>query len=135
MNPENPFEVLGYRSRELLDTTALEIQKYMESKFPVGPSLAGHRSVTGEPYIVLAIGGVKPEGECFDTWVTSIEKAKELFIALFEAYIAGKDGALYWRRLPQVHHVGFCQSNDGSNVATNFYTVSARFLVSDKKPL
>ena len=46
-------------------TPALEAERYVEARFPceVGPATAW--SDTGEPYVALVVGGVKPEGDAY----------------------------------------------------------------------
>lgn len=100
------------------------VTRHMERRFPVGDGTCRYLSVTGEPYIVLAIGGIKPEGEGpkSEGQVTHAS-ACDAFKAEFDRFSARMEGVLYWRRKPEY-------SDDAGR-----FQVTARFLISSKPRL
>lgn len=121
-----------------------EAKEWIESFFPVGPSTKIYRSVTGEPYITLAIGGVKQEGHPFpdsyygedpDTALLAMKRG-------FLDYIKDKAGTLYWRQPPLLKQDIYETRGDEEDWSGpprlaaaprwKFYT---RLLVSDRPPI
>jgi hypothetical protein len=102
-----------------------ELKAFMESEIEVGESTKHSLSVTGEPYVVLTSGGIKPEGLSWPMrWHDTIEQALEDFRAEFLKYKASVPGGkLYWRwPQPEIHH------HDGK------VCVAARILITEAKP-
>ena len=97
---------------------AQEALDYVESRFPVGEPKETRLSVTGEPYVVLVVGGIKPEGDDYTLVATDPGAALEFFKQAFDEYSKDKTGTLYWRRKPTVFLV-----EDG-------WQISARLLIS-----
>jgi hypothetical protein len=97
-----------------------ELKNWVESGLEVGTSTSEHLSVTGEPYVVLASGGIKAEGMPHPQWYASPDEAIEAFMKAFSSY---KDsvpgGKLYWRNPPKL------KGSSGR------FTVSSRLLISN----
>ena len=96
----------------------------------VGKTTVTVISVTGEPYITLTNGGIKPEGAPFTVYASFKELAVEQYLASCETYRFNQqkkaDGlcVLYWRRHPELLHQ-----------ESRTYVVTSRMLISDKMPL
>jgi hypothetical protein len=83
-----------------------------------GPAIA--YAPTGEGYVTLMVGGVKPEGEVVPIWCYTATDAVREWVASFYEYTRGRKGRLYWRWRPQV----ICEGGH--------YQVCARLLITDK---
>lgn len=84
-----------------------------------------HRGPTGEPFVVIASGGGKPEGEPFPQWYDHEDEAIGAWAKSVRDYANGKGRCLYWRQAPEMT-IGY----GGSSVPR--LSVYARLLVSDK---
>ena len=101
--------------------TEQDLKEFMESGMEVGPPTDHRLSVTGEPYVVLASGGIKPEGMPYPQRCASRGEAIRSFLSEFRKYKAsvGRGGRLYWRWPPET-----IRHREGE------VSVSARLLIS-----
>lgn len=108
------------------------LTKDIEAKFKVGASTNWHRSVTGEPYVVISsqhpdngmptIPGTVDEAKRRER-ATDAETAYWAAMSSFQSYAEGRTGVLYWRVKPQL------EWNEGMPNSCSFYM---RLLISDK---
>ncbi len=88
-------------------STADTLEKWMNAHFEIGESTKSHKAITGEPYVVLCIGGPKPEGGAWnpeyyaETHKLAAEKTKQAFKEYIED--KSKDSKLYWRQTPELY--------------------------------
>lgn len=108
---------------------------YVESRYEIVDGLPGAYSQTGEPYVALVPGGIKPEGETFPIRCSTAELAIKYWLASFKEYADGKPGKLYWRERPEIgswayqHFVGRV---DIPLSVECYYVVYSRLLISDE---
>ena len=85
--------------------TLQELQDYMESFYKVHPVIGDSAiAPTGESYVTLTLGGVKPEGWYQDQPFTKSEQAAiDAFKLMFDDWRKDQNGdTLYWRICPMV---------------------------------
>lgn len=59
------------------------------------------RCATGEPYVTLVAGGIKPEGDPYPRWYDSEADAVSEWAQSFDRYAADRNGKrLIWREMP-----------------------------------
>jgi hypothetical protein len=126
-----------------LDETVAEFEK----GFTLGPEGNYRFAATGEEYVVVCTGGVKPEGECSPVFCGSPELAVVLWLQAAVAYaklrmVTAVSGfTLYWRIRPELDGAYFLAVDENGRTKLRlsdrkFYTrklyrVYSRFLVSD----
>lgn len=79
------------------------MRQYVEARFPtrIGPSQA--HTETGEPYVVLVVGGIKPEGAPYPAEGSATpEEAVALWCEEFDKFANGRKGTIVWRTLPTI---------------------------------
>ena len=109
-------------------TMAGEVESRL--RIPVGTSTEMQTSVTGEQYVTICSGGVKPEGNPMPAWYATHELAREAYIKAVLNYgsiVANADGqlsriVLYWRTPPEME----------SLPGTDLFSVYSRLLISAK---
>ena len=57
---------------------------------------------TGEPYVTLAIGGIKREGQPMPVVCNTEQEAIDGWKQSFDEYAASRTGRLYWRHRPEI---------------------------------
>lgn len=90
---------------------AVILRAYCESRFPVGRSTTGPKSVTGENYVQFC------RTDCL-----SAEGAREHAQGEFDLYSEDRKGVLYWRIVPEMN----------VHSRTGKYGYYMRLLISDK---
>ncbi len=108
----------------LLEQFNFDIIERMSKNFVCEVGLSKRLCPTGEPYIVLGIGGIKCEGEQ-SRMIADLNKAIEQFIGSFDEYSKDKAGTLYWRSYPTIDFDGY----------EDAYRITARFIITDKPVL
>lgn len=97
---------------------------------PVGAPTASACAVTGEPYLTIVIGGIKPEGLPFPQTRKLEDEAIQAYCHSVRGYCqmvtAGNlEGyTLYWRQEPEIE-----------NAENGQVRVYSRMLISNKPPL
>jgi hypothetical protein len=71
---------------------------------PVGEPSAAAKCATGDYFVSLTAGGIKPEGEEFPQWFERPSEAEAAYLDSVRDYAAGKAGKLYWREAPSLVH-------------------------------
>lgn len=99
------------------DEEATALREYCEAKFPVGPSTDRRTSVTGEPYVELALS--------WSDGYPTPTIARQAAITVFNQYAEGKEGTLYWRVPPEIAY-GEKQQK---------FAYYMRLLISSKPPI
>lgn len=103
---------------------------------PQVDGLAMARSQTGEPYVVIVPGGIKPEGEHSRFMCLSESEAVKQWLAAFNDYAKDKTGPIYWRTRPMLGTERLYQSDDTKQKWPYvFYLIYSRLLISDKPVL
>jgi hypothetical protein len=100
----------------------------MEEKVSPYPTIGdSYLAPTGEPYIIMVLGGIKPEGKQYPLMASDLDNLAGRFLDNYDAYIEYKPlrSTLYWRDTPTVRRI---LDEDGFP----WYTLRARFLLSDK---
>lgn len=119
-------QISSYAYREEMD----DLAAYMSKDRSVHPVMGTkHFCPTGEPYIVLMLGGLKREGEGLKVWATDMDAAIRLFKNEFDKYAAEKTGVLYWRRRPEVSVNSYLNHFTGST--ETYMAITARIVISD----
>lgn len=102
----------------------------LESRFKVYPEDGLHGlAPTGEPYVAICSGGIKPEGKPLKSFPAKEDAINSWIDSVFD-YMRGKsDATLYWRERPQIDWNG--KSLYLINYIPNEgYAVYSRFLIS-----
>lgn len=108
--------------------------------FQLGESTSTASAVTGEPYVTLVSGGIKPEGAAAPSFATE-DEAWEKFWKSFLAYVEPFDrrehqvpkACIYLRSLPHMHEVTVDSPRPSDGVSPHVqYRVRCRLLISDK---
>lgn len=85
-----------------------EARRAFESRFTVWPEIGNYAlAPTGEPYVAVCSGGIKPEAELTPAVGLTEESALKLLIAAWNEYADGKSGTLYWRILPEIGSLAY----------------------------
>ncbi len=87
---------------------------------PIGEPTAAAYAVTGEPYVTLVAGGIKPEGEDYPNHYFTRSTAVARYSDSVYEYAAARSGALYWRQYPMIIH------------EDDWWQVNSRLLISAK---
>ena len=121
--------------------TDAALKESIEKEFglSIGEPTKTHLAITGEFYVTLCSGGVKPEGEMVPAWYPTPDMAREAYRRAFIEYgISVEEGVrlnkLYWRTAPDmyertVHEVGY----HGELEQFVLYNVWSRLLISSKE--
>jgi hypothetical protein len=109
----------------------------------VAASVDMSRAPTGERYVTLTSGGLKPEGQHVPAWFADEADAIEWWLAEAKPYAEKHGKQLYWRERPELvtaSYVMLDQVNAIRNgrlresVAVDLHFVFSRLLVSTKDP-
>lgn len=71
---------------------------------PLGEPGATAKCATGEYFVSLTAGGIKPEGYDFPAWFDSQLDAVLAYFNSVREFAKDKTGSLYWRERPSVAH-------------------------------
>ena len=99
---------------------------------PVGESTARAFSVTMEPYVTLAMGGIKQEGDKFPCWTLTRGALTLGYLDAVREYARGKAGALYWRAYPTIIERREGDTDIDGRLVQPGWQIWSRLLISDK---
>lgn len=116
------------------------------SKYEYVGGTPSYKCQTGEEYVAVVSGGIKPEGDRFPVYCSTPEQAVLLWMLAFVGYSATRPqkGKLYWREKPTVEGEVLVSGNVPGNwpkdkdgfpmgLAHKFYTVYSRLVISDRE--
>jgi hypothetical protein len=101
------------------------------------------RAPTGERYVTLTSGGIKPEGWPNPAWFNSKDDAVDFWLMEAKHYAREHGTQLYWREKPELEGQTFVAMNQADSlqsqrlreaVAVAVWFVWSRLLVSKKDP-
>ncbi len=110
--------------------------RQLEAKFPPETCPLEPLAPTGEPFITIASGGEKPDGEIYPVLCATREVAVQTWYdaVLRHAEGKGKRPILYWRERPEiiVYHITMADERGTHRLTANRYTVRSRLVIGKK---
>jgi hypothetical protein len=103
---------------------------------PQVEGLSTSYSQTGEHYVAIVPGGIKPEGKSSPFLCMSEGEAVKHWLSAFNDYAKGKTGILYWRERPILDTERLFQASDTNHEwPYTVYLIWSRLLISDNPVL
>lgn len=100
-------------------------RRIVEAPFRVKKGFGYSLCETGERYIALCAGGIKPEGSPFQEYFASEAEAVKVWLRSALIYAQGKSGTLYWREMP------IAEARYSSETKQTGWQVYSRLIITD----
>lgn len=124
--------------------TLPEATEYVLATYPSKNGDPSYKCQTGEPYVSMCSGGIRPEGERWPALYPTAEAAVKAWVQSVQDYCKGRPGAFYWREYPSMIHAEMVDvthlfhsdwPRDERNLplgcVLDVYSVYSRFVISD----
>jgi hypothetical protein len=128
---------LSVKQRQAYAADYISAMAYVDSRFETIDGIPWSRAETGEFYLTVVSGGIKPEGVPHPITCSTPELAIKYWLEAFKEYASDKSGKLYWRERPEVNGWEYLRGFRGQEalIVERHWVVYSRLLISDKPVL